>query len=153
MTYEEYCKQRDHYGLTDYAVSNLSEVSRATLSQWKNGRSKPSKSTINKIKRVFSNCENTAVNRPFGSGGMLEYTSKLAGKQIIPAKSELDMHPEVMKMIIRLNDGTAYLISMDEYDQLQNSVNAFTHAWLKEKKIMAIDPEDPDFIKGFDFTF
>lgn len=143
MTYEEYCNQRDSYGLTDYAISSMSEVSRATLSQWKKGRSKPSKSTINKIKRVFAYYESLENENP-GRFEMIKRITAYSGSPLVPVKTELDVQPEVTKLFIKLNDGSSYEISNEDYKQLSNAINAFTYAWLKEKNINTNPNQNPN---------
>lgn len=44
--YNTYAKYRDAKGLTDYKVAKELDISQVTLSQWKNGRSKPRVETM-----------------------------------------------------------------------------------------------------------
>ena len=134
MTYEEYCKLRDSYGLTDYAVSSLSEVSRATLSQWKNGRSKPSKSTINKIKRLFEGYK-TTLEKPAGSSEMFKFDYIFSPAKIGGSDIRVELSPEINAISIKLYDGTSCDLSLDEYKQLTYAINAFIYAWIKDKKM------------------
>jgi transcriptional regulator with XRE-family HTH domain len=131
MTYEEYCKLRDSYGLTDYAVASLSEVSRATLSQWKNGRSKPSKSTINKIKRLFENYE-TTMQKPFEKTTFLNPDIAFYDPQS-GEKYYIEPGPAINKVSVKLYDGTSCDLSLAEYKQLSTAINAFIFAWIKDK--------------------
>ena len=64
MTYEEYCKLRDSRGLTDYAVARQAHVSRSSLSQWKNGISKPTKRTIMLLQNFFNDHKELQVVEP-----------------------------------------------------------------------------------------
>lgn len=141
MTYEEYCKLRDSYGLTDYAVASLSEVSRATLSQWKNGRSKPSKSTINKIKRLFQNYE-TPLAKPARGTAMFRTDYVYSPADFSGNEIHLELNPEINTISIKLYDGSSCDLTLAEYRQLTFAINAFIYAWIKDKKQNAKpDPE------------
>lgn len=47
--YEIYARIRDERGLTDYKVAKLTGIGQSTFSDWKNGRTKPKTSKLEKI--------------------------------------------------------------------------------------------------------
>lgn len=51
--YNTYLKLRDAKGLTDYKVAKECEISQATLSQWKSGRSTPKVTILLKIAELL----------------------------------------------------------------------------------------------------
>ena len=51
--YKKYAELRDKYHMTDYYVAEKVGVSRATLSNWKNGKHKISRKTIDKLAKLF----------------------------------------------------------------------------------------------------
>lgn len=119
MTYEEYCSLRDCYNLTDYAVAGLAKVSRSTISQWKNGKTTPTKSTIERLDRFFKNYQ-TGEPEIYLEDGELHQRS--FGQVISPS---------VCSYFIKLLDGTTISLSAEEFDSLQKAVDAFTYAWIK----------------------
>lgn len=52
-SYKKYAQLRDEKGLTDYAVSQKTGISRATMSCWKNGVYEPKAEKIKKIAELF----------------------------------------------------------------------------------------------------
>jgi len=61
MTYEEYSKLRDARGITDYKVSQETGISRATLSEWKNGKYQPKAEKIKSLKKYFGIDDETKI--------------------------------------------------------------------------------------------
>lgn len=51
--YETYAKLRDKRGFTDYRVSKETGIGAATISDWKNGLSKPKVDKLFLIARLF----------------------------------------------------------------------------------------------------
>lgn len=129
MTYEEYCNLRDSYNLTDYAVAGLARISRSTLSQWKNGKTKPTQSTLERLDRFFRNYRSPDPDLYF-EDGMLRQRS--FGRI---------MSPSVTSYYIKLMDGTTISLSADEYNSLQKAVDAFTYAWIKSN-VHQLDKQD-----------
>lgn len=121
MTYEEYCNLRDSCGLTDYAVAKMAQVSRSALSQWKNGNSKPSKHTQERLDRFFS-------SDYFQLNGSEDLAIIESGH------STVDPSPRVAFYFIKLMDGTTIKLSADEYNKLQEAIEAFTYAWVKKQR-------------------
>lgn len=59
MTYDEYVKLRDSFGVTDYKVSKDTGIGRSTFSDWKNGRSVPKEQKIKILEQYFGIEEKT----------------------------------------------------------------------------------------------
>lgn len=51
--YEKYCELRDKKGVTDYAVSKATGITKSTFTDWKTGRSKPKIEKLSKIAIYF----------------------------------------------------------------------------------------------------
>lgn len=119
MTYEEYCKLRDSNGLTDYAVAKSANVSRSCLSQWKNGNTEPSRATQERLERFFSAYPSRRESG-FSSPVLIETNMKA-----------IDPSPTVAFYYIKLIDGSTVRLSSDEYSKLQEAIDAFTYAWIK----------------------
>lgn len=118
MTYEEYCELRDSNNLTDYAVAKSANVSRSCLSQWKNGNTEPSRATQERLERFFSG-----------------YSFRVDGIPdpilVEPSPKTIDPAPTVAYYFIKLMDGTITRLSAEEYKKLQEAIDAFTYAWVK----------------------
>ena len=119
MTYEEYCNLRDSYNLTDYGVSKLTGISRSSLSQWKNGNSEPSRATQERLERFFSAYPSRRESG-FSNPVLIETNMKAIGPS-----------PTVAYYFIKLMDGTTVRLSSEEYKKLQEAIDAFTYAWIK----------------------
>lgn len=118
MTYEEYCKLRDSRGLTDYAVAHQANVSRSSLSQWKNGASKPSKRTIMLLKNFFDNNQALLSIDP--------------GKTI--AYSDRHIFSSISGYVIDIGDGSNIEISPQEFKELSEAVDIFVRTWVLARK-------------------
>lgn len=51
--YAKYAEIRESKGYTDYRISELTGIARSTLSDWKNGLSKPKADKLLKIAKVL----------------------------------------------------------------------------------------------------
>lgn len=112
MTYEEYAEMRDKLGLSDYAVSQITHVSRAVLSQWKNGRTSPSKATIERLRKLF-NDENHATD----------------------ITDFIKARPNITDYVVDLGEGRPPVhISVEDYRELNDAVHMFIYAWLMAKR-------------------
>lgn len=114
MEYEKYVERRNSMCLSDYQVSKMTGVSRATLSQWKNGNSIPSKATIERLEKLFS--EQSNENITASTGGFSE-------KDLLPTS-----------YIVNLGDGNKIELTKDEYTDLQRAIKAYIKVWLETKK-------------------
>lgn len=127
MTYEEYCKARDSYGLTDYAVAKLAKVSRSALSQWKNGLSKPSKRTMNHLELFFSS--NKAMNSHLDYDYVIDnpdYPGDPSHAYIIT--------PQIDGYTLKMNDGSACRVTAQEYQELKAAIDIFAKTWIQTRK-------------------
>lgn len=52
-SYQLYSELRDYNHMTDHYVSSKAKVSTATISQWKNGNTYPTRNTIDKLAAFF----------------------------------------------------------------------------------------------------
>jgi transcriptional regulator with XRE-family HTH domain len=129
MTYEEYCKLRDSRGLTDYAVANQANVSRSSLSQWKNGASKPSKRTIMLLQNFFNDHKELEVFKP--------------DKAI--AFPERPIFGSITGYVVDLGKGLSVEITPQEYKELSEAIDIFIKTWVRaRKKITAVGSPDPN---------
>ena len=127
MTYEDYCALRDKYNLSDYAVSKLTGVSRATLSQWKKGNSKPSKANTERLSRYFEKFDDLK-NNPLSDqerGVLFDEIRRLTFQNMINA--------EAKAYFLTLKDGTEIEITQEDYDELHRGIDAYIAAWCKMK--------------------
>lgn len=116
MTYEEYARMRDKMGLTDYAVSNLTNVSRAVFTQWKNGKTKPSKATIERLSSLFD----------------LE--------DIPPYGKEIKDISKYYDYAVKDIDGVTYVqLTPKEESELKSAIRAFIYGWMMAKRIKEKD--------------
>lgn len=130
MTYEEFREKCDKLRLTDYAVSKLTGVSKATISQWKNGNTKLSDSVRNKINYLLENYD------PDKYFQMPPYLSD-------EPWSSLSTNNEPSKPVVRfdsytvmLDDGIPIEITVDDYKKLKSDTAIYAHAWLKAHGIL-----------------
>lgn len=131
MTYDEYNEMRTTLDLTDYAVSQLTGVSKATLSQWKNGKLKPSKRLVNKLEFFFENYDpkkpwDFYITMPNKARTTTEYS-----------------RPEIIKETfwvesfgVKVNNGVAVELTERQYDELKKNTEIFADTWLKANKII-----------------
>ena len=128
MTYEEYCSMRDTLNLSDHAVANYSGVSKATLSQWKNGKLEPSKRTKYRLEEFF---ETYDPNRP-------DY---LIAAHIKPKENNIPAFSTPKLWIesfgVRINDGHPGEMTDRQFDELRKSTEAFAQTWLRIHKIIS----------------
>ena len=130
MTYEEYEKKITELGLSSYAVSELSGVSKAVLSQWKNGRTQPSRTTMNKLQLFFNNYDPKKPN---------DYINQI---QTIKFDIEEDSANQMENQMLRfsiyyllLKYGKNVSLSEQQYKDLQRGLRAFISAWLQANDI------------------
>lgn len=126
MTYEEYSSMRDELGLSDYAVSNGASVSRASLSQWKNGNTKPSKNTIERLQTYFQLCKDLP------SVDLKELSLKEKTKNNSVSVGDLiDAVPKIESYFVTMSDGTQIELETKEYNELNLAIKAYADTWLK----------------------
>lgn len=131
MTYEEYEKKITELGLSSYAVSELSGVSKAVLSQWKNGKTQPNRTTINKLQLFFDNYDPEKPN---------DYINQI---QTIKFDIEEDPANNMENQMLRfsiyyllLKYGSKKVsLSEQQYKDLQRGLRAFISAWLQSNDV------------------
>ena len=126
-SYESYSERRDGLGMTDYRVSKETGISRSTFSQWHKGEIKPSKSTLERIDRFFTNVENSLPFHP----NQKDFNQK--------AKDSIDKlieaEPHITSYDIMLDNGLVIELSKDQYDRLRRAIQYFVHAWAKSEVV------------------
>lgn len=145
MTYEEYSKKRNALGLTDYAVSSLTKISRATLSQWKNGNTVPSLNTAQRLNYLLNNYDPTQSypeNYFVIKGTPIDYyipsnnipdnvintlTDEMLSEANKPQKPSL----RIDGYYINIGNGIPVELSEADYTELKKSTEAYALAWLQ----------------------
>lgn len=146
MNYSEYSKKRDELGLTDYAVSALTRVSKATLSQWKNGNSSPSLNTLKRINYLLKNYDpnNSYPENYFilGSPAIKAHTNPDDFPPTASGTLRFDNHidiPDYQPFLINgyfveLRTPKPIEFTTAEYKELRQASEAFALAWLRIHK-------------------
>lgn len=146
MTYEEYSKKRDALGLTDYAVSALTRISRATLSQWKNGNTSPSHNTCQRLNYLFNHYDpresypenyfviGSPAIGPFTPANEIPSTAKGTVRFPLDIKDEPPLR--IDGYYINILGGKPVELSESEYAELKKSTEAFALAWLQSHGII-----------------
>ena len=52
--YAKYAKKRDELGMTDFSIATQTGIAPSTISDWKNGKSKPKIDKLAKIAKVLN---------------------------------------------------------------------------------------------------
>ena len=117
MTYEEFEKLRDERNMTNYQVAIATGVSKATLSQWKNGNSVPSAKTNKRLESFFS--ENVDA--------VYAYTLK-------DCTTSKNSNYRIESYTVNLNNQVPVELSEPEYAELKIASEAFAYTWLKMHK-------------------
>lgn len=127
MTYEEYQSKITELGLSSYTVSQLSGVSKAVLSQWKNGKTQPSRATQNKLQSFFNSYEPAMPYAYTGQNIVIDenYINQLAGEVL-----------HITSYGLQLDDGKRIELTKQQYNDLQKNIKIFIYAWLKANDIL-----------------
>lgn len=134
MTYAEYSKIRDDLGVTDYAVSTYTGISRATLSQWKNGKTTPSRNTMNQLIFFLDTFKKKVsdYNVDISIDKLKTADAQTVGNNLLVEDFNIRTNPP-----LRI-DG--YYVSLKcppveltekEYEELKMTTEAFAITWLK----------------------
>lgn len=142
MTYEEYCMKRDSFGLTDYSVSKYTAISRATLSQWKNGNSSPSETTQKRLIHFFAHYDPTRDYPDNYFGVLYEMQKRKALKPVqsaalaspLPMPDDPAIYP--IPKIFNVDSLSVYFhdpveLSERKYQELVRSTEAYVETWLR----------------------
>lgn len=131
MTYDEFRQKCDNLGLTNYQVSEYSGISKATLSQWKNGNSKPSLKTIKRLEAFLNNFDTELINYyvsyPAKTHIATEYAMQIAAK-----KEKI----WIESFGIRINDGHPVELTEIQFSELRKNTEIFANTWLKYNKLI-----------------
>lgn len=148
MTYEEYSQKRDKLGVTDYAVATFTGISRATLSQWKNGNTKPS---LNTMKRIVFFLENFKIGIDYpadyfincGSQELLLENRKTFSQSNAPSSDALDDIKPIKEppfqlegYYVDLHECGQVLLSPKDFKDLKKATEAFAMSWLMVHKLI-----------------
>ncbi len=143
MTYEEYSIKRDKLGLTDYAVSALTRVSKATLSQWKNGNTKPSQNTLQRLNYLLNHYDpNESYPENYFVLGSPAVKAHAPADKIPPSASgaiRFEPQADIYKQPPLRIDGYYVNILRDmpielsekDYKELKKATEAYALAWLQ----------------------
>lgn len=140
MTYEEYEKLRDEHGMTNYQVAALANISRATLSQWKNGNAVPGDRTIKRLQDFFNG------NYPPVYKTIREPIKNAHEKVNANASGNSERIDIIRPMycidsyMVRLDYPEPIELSEKEYKELKKASEAFAYAWLLSHR--KIKPEE-----------
>lgn len=143
MTYEEYSQRRDGLGVTDYAVSAFTGISRATLSQWKNGNTKPS---LNTMKRLVFFLDNYQIGHDYPSDFFIKCSSNelhleipknnnaaraaSADEYVDEVKTYREPPFQLEGYYVDLTECGPVLLSSKDYKDLKKATEAFALSWL-----------------------
>lgn len=105
MTYEEYAKIRDLKGLSDYKVSQLTGIGRATFSEWKNGKYQPKIEKINAIKECLG------IKESDKESDIILQLGELAGNLVLEYRKLSDENKKQVERMIQ------YLLTTQEQDK------------------------------------
>ena len=144
MTYEEYCQKRDSLGLTDYTVSKYSAISRATLSQWKNGNTTPSETTMKRLKFFLGKYDPAQDYPDAYFGVMYEICKRKAAKPVAmeknPSPLPMPEDPAIIPIpkVFNIDSVSVYLqepveLSERQYQELVRGTEAYVISWLRLK--------------------
>ena len=123
--YDSYVKAREKLNFTDYYVSKSTGISRSTFTQWKKGEIKPSKTTLERLNRFFSNGNYKPLPQ--------HHSSLMLGDAPIEPAFFMKAEPNVTSYMIRINEDTLMELNQEEYDELQTAVSCFMYAWFISK--------------------
>lgn len=139
MTYEEYCEKRDALGLSDYYISKLTKISRATFSQWKNGKTYLTDTTIKRLNYFFDNYEPDKIyaegyfSVPFPPKKMVAAPHLKS----LPFPPEFDDY-ENSDLTFRINSFNVDIpsqipveLTSKEFRDLKEATQVYAHVWLK----------------------
>lgn len=148
MTYEEYRQKCDKLGVTDYAVATYTGISRATLSQWKNGNTKPS---LNTMKRIVFFLENFKIGIDYpadyfincGSHELFYENSKTFNSSGSPSMDSTDDIKPIKEppfqlegYYVDLRECGPVLLSAKDLKDLKKATEAFAMSWLMVHKLI-----------------
>lgn len=131
MTYEEFRKKCDFYGLTNYQVSEYSGVSKATLSQWKNGNSQPSSKTMKRLEYFI---ETYDPKKPDYKIVEVPYKDRDALMGIDSPKFGKTMW--IDNIVVSLNKGNPITITERQYADFRKNLEIYADSWLKAHQII-----------------
>lgn len=134
MTYEEFRTKCDELELTNYQVAEMSGVSKATLSQWKNGNTKPSSKTIKRLEFFIENYDPKGpdfrvVEKDIKERGRIMNETHIYAKNLW-----------IDSLTVMLNNGKPVLLTDKQVYELRKNMEIYANAWLTANKV--IGPEE-----------
>lgn len=134
-TYHNYAYYRDQKKLSDYQISQLTGVTRSTISDWKHGRHQPQTKTLKKIADFLGIEVNAFYNTVPDFIAYPDEPSKSMILESNPVRPEA-LYSRTTMYGVRLAGGKYIELSRECYEDLQSAIDIFIESWLKSKKLI-----------------
>lgn len=131
-TYQNYSYYRDKKQLSDYQVSQLSGVTRSTISDWKHGRHQPQMKTLQKIADFLD----VDVNAFYNSPPDILVQAPDGTAMIVEAARPQPLFSRTTMYGVKLADGRYIELPAQLYEDLQTAIDIYIESWLKSKKLI-----------------